>query len=116
MTKSEFQEYIKVNGNAEAAIATLKQMNAEGAPMTIDELDARLHPKKNKKSRKKKKKDAQGGSTILTLFSVFLAILLLGLLFIIFTLQLAPDSAASIWIDTIVENIVTRYASVESWT
>ena len=45
MTKEEAKRYIQENGNQELVLATLKAMHAEGAPMTIEELDKRVRMK-----------------------------------------------------------------------
>lgn len=42
MTKEELINYIKANGNQDDVVAMVKKMHAEGAAMTIEELDKRM--------------------------------------------------------------------------
>ena len=100
MTRTELKEYIEQNGNPEIVIAMAKQLQLEGIPLTAENLNTRLHPKPIKKR--------DDGSLFLTLLASFLMILVLLMLFIVLCLHFAPDSEAAFWIETTIEDLVSR--------
>lgn len=138
MTKNELTEYIKENGQGELVVQTIKQMDAEGAPITIEELDRRLHPEKYitnevqtiiesaevpqnvpQFSVDEQIKDdyvaADKGSTILSIIAVIIGIILVLLLITIIILQLAPDSSIALAIDGLVEKMTSSFSAIEGF-
>ena len=57
--------------------------------------------------------DVESGSKFLTILAVIIALILIVLLAVILILQIAPDSSIAAWIDTIIENITSKFGLVE---
>ncbi|MBR3126262.1 MAG: zinc ribbon domain-containing protein [Mogibacterium sp.] len=107
MSKEELDAKLKAEA---AAIAAAK------APVEVP--DDKAAKKKEEKKAKKKKveveyEDVESGSKFLTILAVIIALILIILLAVILILQIAPDSGIAAWIDSLIENITSKFGMIE---
>jgi len=58
--------------------------------------------------------DVEHGSKFLTVLAVIIALILIMLLAVILILQIAPDSAAAAWIDSLINNITSKFSLIST--
>ena len=107
MPKELLDEQLKVDFTKAAAAAEVKAP----AEVPADK------PKKEEKKEDKKKveveyEDVEHGSKFLTVLAVVIALILIALLAVILILQIAPDSGAAAWIDSLIESITSGFSMV----
>ena len=120
MPKELVQEQMKVDfANAAAAKAPV-EVPAEAAPKSKKE--AKKEAKKAAKAASKvssngvevEYEDVEHGSKFLTVLAVIIALILIMLLAVILILQIAPDSAAAAWIDSLINNITSKFSLIST--
>ena len=101
MPKELLDEQMKVDFTKAAAVAEPK------APVEVPADDPK---KKEDKKVEVEYEDVEHGSKFLTILAVIIAIILIALLAVILILQIAPDSGAAAWIDSLIENITSSFS------
>lgn len=102
MPKELLDEQMKVDFTQAAAVAEPKAP----AEVPADK------PKKKEENKKVEVEyeDVEHGSKFLTILAVIIAIILIALLTVILILQIAPDSGAAAWIDSLIESITSSFS------
>jgi len=121
MPKEALEEQLKIDfTNAAAAAAPEKQSPIEvpaDKPVELPKAEEKKEDKKSKKAKKAKTEeieydDVEHGSKFLTVLAVIIALILIVLLAVILILQIAPDSAAAAWIDSLIESITSGFSMI----
>ena len=102
MPKELLDEQLKIDFTKAAAAAEPK------APVEVP-ADA---PKKEDKKVEVEYEDVEHGSKFLTVLAVIIALILIALLAVILILQIAPDSGAAAWIDSLIESITSKFSMI----
>ena len=68
--------------------------------------------KKEEKKVEVEYEDVEHGSKFLTVLAVIIALILIALLAVILILQIAPDSGAAAWIDSLIESITSSFSMI----
>ena len=103
MPKELLDEQLKVDFTQAAAAAE---------PKVPVEVPADKPKKEDKKKVEVEYEDVEHGSKFLTILAVIIAIILIALLAVILILQIAPDSGAAAWIDSLIESITSGFSMV----
>lgn len=103
--------------------AAIFQAEAEQAEMLKKETIAPVMPESktptavpeilSEEVREAEEEEEEEGSGVLTVIAVILAVILVILLAVLLILQLAPDSAAALKIDSLIENITSHFSAVD---
>ena len=101
MPKELLDEQMKVDFTQASAVAEPK------APAEVPEDKPK---KKEDKKVEVEYEDVEHGSKFLTILAVIIAIILIALLAVILILQIAPDSGAAAWIDSLIESITSNFS------
>ena len=101
MPKELLDEQMKVDFTQASAVAEPK------APAEVPEDKPK---KKEDKKVEVEYEDVEHGSKFLTILAVIIAIILIALLAVILILQIAPDSGAAAWIDSLIESITSKFS------
>ena len=102
MPKELLDEQMKVDFTQASAVAEPK------APAEVPE--DKPKKKEDKKKVEVEYEDVEHGSKFLTILAVIIAIILIALLAVILILQIAPDSGAAAWIDSLIESITSNFS------
>ena len=100
MPKEALEEQLKVDFANAAAAKAPAEVPADSAK------------KDDKKKVEVEYEDVEHGSKFLTILAVIIALILIMLLAVILILQIAPDSAAAAWIDSLIESITARFSMI----
>ena len=93
---------------AEAPAAKLSKREEKKAAKEAAKAAA-AEAKKEKSVVEVEYEDVEKGSKFLTILAVIIALILICLLAVILILQIAPDSGAAAWIDSLIESITSRF-------
>ena len=119
MPKDVLDEQLKVDFASATAAAAPAAAAATAAAVTTAAAEAKAPaevPAEQPKKKEEKKKveveyeDVEHGSKFLTILAVIIALILIMLLAVILILQIAPDSGAAAWIDSLIENITSSFS------
>ena len=84
---------------------------AAKAPVEVPAEPAK-EEKKEEKKVEVEYEDVEHGSKFLTVLAVIIALILIALLAVILILQIAPDSGAAAWIDSLIERITSSFSLI----
>ena len=123
MPKDLVEEQVRNEAAAIAAAKAPVEMPAEQPAAKLSKRDEKKAAKAAAKAAAKEAKkessaveveyeDVEKGSKFLTVLAVIIALILICLLAVILILQIAPDSGAAAWIDSLIGNITANFGLV----
>ena len=114
LAKVEMSSVVSAMADLQSQIEELdKQLKvdfANAAAKAPAEVPSDEPKKEDKKKVEVEYEDVEHGSKFLTILAVIIALILIMLLAVILILQIAPDSAAAAWIDSLIESITARFS------